>query len=73
MNDKFLKLMAAMSEKKQQSANPGVDSGLEAAREKERQLVIIDDKIAQLEQSEDPNALESLSFWKQKRSEITGN
>lgn len=34
---------------------------------------LIDLKISQLENSDDPNALESLNFWKQKRDSLSGN
>lgn len=39
--------------------------------QKKRQMqMLIDAKIAQLEGSDDPNALESLNFWKQKRNSL---
>lgn len=37
---------------------------------KRQMLMLLDSKIAQLEQSDDPNALESLNFWKQKKAEL---
>lgn len=41
---------------------------------KNRKLkMLIDAKIAELEQSEDPNALESLNFWKQKQSKFAAD
>lgn len=40
---------------------------------KRQMLQRIDDNIAQLEESDDPNALESLNFWKRKRSELAGD
>lgn len=72
MNDKFVKLMQSMSQGKQQ-ANLGTDDNTAARLEKERQLAMIDEKIAQLEQSNDPNALESLTFWQSQRAKIAGN
>lgn len=39
--------------------------------QKKRQMqMLIDDKIAQLEGSDDPNALESLNYWRQKKQEL---
>lgn len=39
--------------------------------QKKRQMqTLIDSKIAQLEESGDPNALESLNFWKQKKKDL---
>lgn len=35
-------------------------------QEKRRMKMLIDAKINQLQDSDDPNALESLNFWKQK-------
>lgn len=39
-------------------------------KDKRRMKMLIDSKISQLEQSDDPIALESLNFWKQKRDEL---
>lgn len=40
--------------------------------QKKRQMIsIIDSKIAQIEESGDPMAMESLNFWKQKRDELS--
>jgi hypothetical protein len=39
--------------------------------EKRRMQMMIDAKISQLEESDDPNALESLNFWKQRRNQLT--
>lgn len=36
-------------------------------KEKNRMQQLIDSKIEQLEQSDDPNSLESLNYWKEKR------
>lgn len=39
--------------------------------QKKRQMqMLIDTKISQLEESDDPNALESLNYWKQKKQEL---
>lgn len=40
------------------------------SKDKSQIKMLIDSKIAQLEQSDDPIALESLNFWKQKRDEL---
>lgn len=39
-------------------------------QQKRRMQMLIDAKISQLEGSDDPNALESLNFWKQKRDSL---
>lgn len=39
-------------------------------QDKRRMKMLIDSKIAQIEQSDDPIAQESLNFWKQKRDEL---
>jgi hypothetical protein len=39
-------------------------------KEKRRMKMLIDAKIQQLEQSDEPNSLESLNFWKQKRDSL---
>lgn len=39
-------------------------------QEKRRMKMLIDAKINQLQESDDPNALESLNFWKQKRDAL---
>ena len=39
-------------------------------KEKRRMKMLMDAKIRQLEQSDDPNALESLNFWREKREEL---
>lgn len=39
-------------------------------KEKRRMKMLIDSKIAQIEQSDDPIAMESLNFWKQKLAEL---
>jgi len=71
---KFLKLAGLMSDRspsKNMDPNGGLDYAELKKRENDRQLQMIDAKIAQLEQSEDPNSLQSLNFWKSKRSELT--
>lgn len=69
---RFAKLMSTMGAPKQQS-NLGIDDKAVENAELERKLALIDDKIAQLEESDDPNALESLNFWKAQRNSIAGN
>ena len=72
MNDKslrFAKLMSTMGGPKAM-ASPGIDDSMAKNMELERQIQLIDDKIAQLEDSDDPNALESLNYWKQKRDSL---
>lgn len=71
MNERFAKLLAAMGGKKS-LGNPGVDDSLAKKQKTQTQLDIIDQKIAELEDSDDPNALESLNFWKSKRDKIAG-
>jgi hypothetical protein len=52
--------------------NGGLDYAELKKRENDRQLEMINAKISQLEQSDDPNSVQSLNFWKSKRSELTG-
>jgi len=66
---RFAKLMPQMGQPKQ-LANPQIDDNTAKRLEMDNKLAMIDQKIAQLEQSEDPNALESLNFWKNKRAEM---
>lgn len=68
---RFAKLMSALGGKKP-LANPGIDKELDNGNKKEAQLQMIDAKIAELEESDDPNALESLNFWKQRRMKLAG-
>lgn len=68
-NEKFVRLMSAMGSPKE-SSNPKVDEETSKRLEKERQLSILDEKIAQLEESDDPNALESINFWKKKKEQL---
>jgi hypothetical protein len=42
-------------------------------QQKRRMQMLIDAKISQLEGSDDPNALESLNFWKQKRDSLAAD
>lgn len=42
-------------------------------QQKRRMQMLIDAKISQLEESDDPNALESLNFWKQKRDSLAAD
>lgn len=39
-------------------------------KEQRRMKMLIDSKISQLEESDDPNALETLNFWKQRRAQL---
>lgn len=71
MNDKFTKLMASMNAGTPVS-NQGVDDQMIKNKELQKQLSMIDQKIAQLEESDDPNALESITFWKNRRAELAG-
>jgi hypothetical protein len=68
---KFTKLFSTMGEKTP-VANKGIDDKMLQNRELQNQLQMIDDKIAQLEESDDPNALESINFWKQRRAKLAG-
>lgn len=75
MNDmkmRFAKLMSTMGNAKVQ-VNPGIDDQATANFEKEKQLALIDDKIAQLENSQDPHSLDSLNFWKQQRHKLSAD
>jgi len=39
--------------------------------DKQRQLkMLIDSKILELEQSQDPNALDTINFWKQRKDKL---
>lgn len=69
---RFAKLMSTMGNAKTQS-NPGLDDQKVKDSEKERQLAVIDDKITQLENSKDPNSLDSLNFWKKQRAKLSAN
>jgi hypothetical protein len=42
-------------------------------QENRRMKMLIDAKINELEGSDDPNALDSLNFWKQKRDRLSTN
>ena len=70
MENRFAKLMAQLGPQKQQS-NPGVDNKLQQSQDVERQLAQIDQKIEELQASNDPNSLESLNFWKQQREKLS--
>lgn len=75
MNDKslrFAKLMSTMGAPKQ-AANPGIDDQMAKRLERERQVQLINDKIMQLEESDDPNALDSLNFWKSQLAKISAD
>lgn len=67
--------MGLMQDRKPDKTSPngGLDDRQIAREDVSRQLSIIDAKIAHLEESDDPNALESLNFWKAKRLELVGN
>lgn len=85
-SNRFSKLMQSMGidkEPEQPRVSPGERVPVSPARnealtgaehpdlQKKRQMqMLIDDKISQLEGSDDPNALESLNFWKQKKQEL---
>ncbi len=71
-NLRFAKLLASMGQPKEVS-NKGLDDKILKSQELQRHLQAIDDKIAQLEESDDPNALESINFWRQRRSQIAGD
>lgn len=67
--NRFAKLMSTMGGQKE-VANPGIDNRNVEFEDKARELQAIDDKISQLESSDDPNSLESLNFWKQHRDRL---
>lgn len=68
-NEKFVRLMSAMGSPKE-SANPLIDDETSSRLKKEQELAKIDDKITQLEESDDPNALESINFWKKRKEQL---
>jgi hypothetical protein len=74
--DKFRKLLGLIKNKQAPEAkladpNAGLDANSIKQEDAQRQIQMIDAKIAQLEESQDPNALESLNFWKNKRAELS--
>lgn len=70
---RFAKLMTALGKQNQPKAlsNPDIDEVTAKRLKQEQELALIDDKISQLEESSDPNALESLNFWKKRRSQLS--
>lgn len=68
-NEKFVRLMSAMGSPKE-SANLLIDDETSSRLKKEQELAKIDDKITQLEESDDPNALESINFWKKRKEQL---
>ncbi len=85
-SNRFLKLMQSMGMDKEPEVKEEVPgervpvtqernealTGVESPElAKSRQMkMLIDSKIQQLEESDDPNALESLNFYKQRRKEL---
>lgn len=82
---RYAKLMKTMGMKQpEQSSNiqsqriPVIPEKFEALtgtehpelKDKRKMQILIDNKIAELEQSDDPTALDTLNFWKQKREEL---
>lgn len=69
--NRFAKLFSTMGQPTPQS-NPGIDDKMIENKDLQNKLQMIDAKIAELEQSDDPNALESLNFWKAHRAQLAG-
>ncbi len=70
---RFAKLIAHLKSGVKPLANPGIDDRMAARLNKEPQLQAIDAKIAEIEASDDPNVLQTLEYWKQKRSELSAD